>query len=173
MAAASSNSTRDVVARPWETLNIFCPSDLRLGSNLHSRAWIEIRKRSRKVPINLQQAIEAGERLALDYLGEVGREIGHRLSGLIDLIDPEVVIFGGEAVRFGPALIEPLVATVRETSFATPPPIEIDWDNNVWSRGASALAIQQFFDFESTAGFEREGGTRPSRGFPAGRRGAG
>ena len=37
MAAASSNSTRDVVARPWETLNIFCPSDLRLGSNLHSR----------------------------------------------------------------------------------------------------------------------------------------
>ncbi|TRC83241.1 ROK family protein [Mesorhizobium sp. WSM4310] len=116
----------------------------------------------RSVPSFLQQAIEPGERLALDYLGEVGREIGHRLSGLIDLIDPEVVIVGGEAARFGPALIEPLLATVRESSFATPPPIEIDWDNNVWSRGASALAIQQFFDFESTAGFERESGTRPT-----------
>ena len=36
-------------------------------------------------------------------------------------------------------------------SFVPPPPIEMDWENNVWSRGASALAIQQFFGFESAA----------------------
>lgn len=136
--------------------------DRRLTEPAMVSAWMEIRKRSRRAPAELQQASEAGEGLALDYLGEVGREIGRRLSGLIDLIDPEVVIVGGEAVRFGPALIDPLVATVKESSFATPPPIEIDWDNNVWSRGASALAIQQFFDFESIAGFERESGTRPT-----------
>ncbi|TGQ77235.1 MULTISPECIES: ROK family transcriptional regulator [unclassified Mesorhizobium] len=140
--------------------------DRRLSEPAMDSAWIEISKRSRKLPADLQQAIEAGERLALDYLSEVGREIGHRLSGLIDLIDPEVVIVGGEAVRFGPALIEPLIAAVRESSFATPPPIEIDWDNNVWSRGASALAIQKFFDFEGTAGFERESGARPTGNEP-------
>ncbi|MBB6408942.1 ROK family transcriptional regulator [Mesorhizobium sangaii] len=136
--------------------------DRRLTEPAMVSAWMEIRKRSRRAPAELQQAAEAGEGLALDYLSEVGREIGRRLSGLIDLIDPEVVIVGGEAVRFGPALIDPLVATVKESSFATPPPIEIDWDNNVWSRGASALAIQQFFDFESIAGFERESGTHPT-----------
>lgn len=131
--------------------------DRRLSEPAMVSAWMEIRKRSRKAPADLQQAAETGEGLALDYLSEVGREIGRRVSGLIDLIDPEVLIVGGEAVRFGPSLINPLIATVKESSFATPPPIEIDWDNNVWSRGASALAIQQFFDFESIAGFEREG----------------
>lgn len=79
---------------------------------------------------------------------------------MIDLVDPEVVIVGGEAVRFGPALVDPLVNTVRESSFEKPPAVEIDWDNNVWSRGAAALAIQQFFDFESTAGFERKANAR-------------
>ncbi|MDX8501803.1 hypothetical protein RFM99_25735 [Mesorhizobium sp. VK4C] len=46
---------------------------------------------------------------------------------MIDLVEPEIVIIGGEAVRFGRALFDPLIAVVKETSFETPPPVEVDW----------------------------------------------
>lgn len=45
-----------------------------------------------------------------------------------------------------------MIEAVKQYSFEVPPPIEIDWENNIWSRGASALAIQKFFDFESADG---------------------
>ncbi|WP_352547719.1 MULTISPECIES: ROK family transcriptional regulator [unclassified Mesorhizobium] len=134
--------------------------DRRLSEPAIVRAWQEIRKRSPKTPVDLQQAAAKCDRLALEYLREVGCDIGRRVTAMIDLVDPEVVIVGGEAVRFGPALVDPLVNTVRESSFEKPPAVEIDWDNNVWSRGTAALAIQQFFDFESTAGFERKANAR-------------
>ncbi|WP_082407733.1 ROK family transcriptional regulator [Mesorhizobium sp. 1M-11] len=118
------------------------------------RGWQELRG---KGPGNdLQEAAANGDPLAVVYLGKVGREIGERLVSMIDLVDPEVVIVGGEAVRFGKALIDPLARAVKENSFGTPPPLEVDWDNDVWLRGASALAIQKFFDFESAAGYQRK-----------------
>ena len=105
---------------------------------------------------DLLAAVERGDPLASAYLGKIGREIGERLIGMIDLVDPDVVVVGGEAVRFGKALIDPLARAVKENSFGSPPPLEVDWDNNVWLRGASALAIQKFFDFESAAGHQRK-----------------
>jgi hypothetical protein len=39
-----------------------------------------------------------------------------------------------------------------EFTLAPAPRLEIDWTNDIWSRGAAALAIQSFFDFESVAG---------------------
>jgi predicted NBD/HSP70 family sugar kinase len=90
----------------------------------------------------------------LSYLEALGTEIGARLAMMVDLVDPEIVIVGGEAVRFGKALMDPLIESVRARSFENPPPVEIDWDNDIWSRGAAVLAIQKFFDFESAAGVE-------------------
>lgn len=116
--------------------------------------WQELR--GEKPGNDLQEAAANGDPLAITYLGKVGREIGERLVSMIDLVDPEVVIVGGEAVRFGKALIDPLAMAIKENSFGSPPPLEADWDNNVWLRGASALAIQQSFDFESAAGYRRK-----------------
>lgn len=130
--------------------------DLRLSEPAMVRTWQKMCKTSPSLPPDLQQAALMANPAALEYLGGVGREIGRRLVSIIDLIDPEVVVIGGEAVRFGSALIAPLANVVKETSFGALPPVEIDWDSEVWSRGASALAIQQFFDFESMAGFEKE-----------------
>lgn len=117
------------------------------------RGWRELR--GPEAP-DLQEAAANGDPLATIYLGKIGREIGERLVSMIDLVDPAVVIVGGEAVRFGRALVDPLARAVRENSFGTPPPLEVDWGNNVWLRGASALAIQKFFDFESAAGYQRK-----------------
>lgn len=116
------------------------------------RGWQELRGAGD----DLQEAVVNGDPLAVTYLGKIGREIGERLVSMIDLVDPEVVVVGGEAVRFGKALFDPLARAVEENSFGMPPPLEVDWDNNVWLRGASALAIQKFFDFESAAGYQRK-----------------
>ncbi|MEZ2221589.1 ROK family protein [Rhizobium sp. RCC_161_2] len=123
------------------------------------RAWGQIRESGSSDPLpaaDLELAAAQGDPRANAYLNKVGHDIGLRLVTMIDLIDPEVVIVGGEAIRFGSPLVEPIISIVRECCFETPPPVEIDWENNVWSRGASALAIQQFFDFESTGAFEND-----------------
>ena len=117
------------------------------------RQWTELwAENTTQGPAGLQEAAETGNRQAVNLLETIGRDIGIRLVGMIDLVDPEVVIVGGEAIRFGRALIDPMIEAVKQFSFEAPPPIEIDWDNNIWSRGASALAIQKFFDFESASG---------------------
>ncbi|CAN7546122.1 ROK family transcriptional regulator [Pararhizobium sp. LjRoot255] len=117
------------------------------------RQWAELcATNAVQGPAGLQEAMEAGDTQAVAFLGSIGRDIGLRLVGMIDLVDPEVVIVGGEAIRFGRALIDPMTEAVKRFSFEVPPPIEIDWENNIWSRGASALAIQKFFDFESASG---------------------
>lgn len=103
-------------------------------------------------PEDLARAIAAEIPAAIAFARDSGQEIGRRLAGMIDLVDPEVVIIGGESVRFGPTLIMPILEAVKAYSFAAPPPVEVDWENNVWSRGASALATQHFFDFESMQG---------------------
>jgi predicted NBD/HSP70 family sugar kinase len=117
------------------------------------RRWSELRATDAgQKPVGLQEAAESVDPQAVELLGSIGRDIGIRLVGMIDLVDPEVVIVGGEAIRFGKALIDPMIEAVKQYSFEVPPPIEIDWENNIWSRGASALAIQKFFDFESASG---------------------
>lgn len=126
----------------------------RLSESGIIRGWRELR--GEVSGGDLQEAAACGDPLAVTYLGGIGREIGERLVSMIDLVDPEVVIVGGEAVRFGKALMDPLAKAVRENSFGTPPQLEVDWDNTVWLRGASALAIQKFFDFESAAGHQRK-----------------
>ncbi|ESX90841.1 ROK family protein [Mesorhizobium sp. M0830] len=118
------------------------------------KAWQDIRARNvGESPADLQEAALAGDPRAVAYLGQTGHDIGMRLVTMIDLVDPEVVIVGGEAIRFGKSLVDPMIAAIQEYCFETPPPVEVDWENNIWSRGASALAIQQFFDFEQASGW--------------------
>jgi predicted NBD/HSP70 family sugar kinase len=118
-----------------------------------SAEWREV---AASLPIECPRDLEAAaleaHSEALSFLKERGKEIGQRLVSMIDLIDPEVVVLGGEAVKFGRHLFDPLVETVRALCFGAPPPLEIDWENNVWSIGASALATQHFFDFERSEG---------------------
>lgn len=126
--------------------------DRRLSERAMVHIWGEICAQHPEAPKDLQEAVQAGHSLALDFLRQAGTEIGNRVAMMVDLVDPEVVILGGEAIRFGRALVDPMTESIQAYSFEAPTPVEIDWDNNVWSRGAAALAIQKFFDFESAEG---------------------
>ena len=97
-------------------------------------------------------ALAAGESAAIAVAGEAGTGIGRHLAALVNITDPEVIVFGGEAVALGEAFLGPLRQALAANTFRTPPNILPDWEDNSWARGAAALVTQKLFDFETTAG---------------------
>jgi len=52
-------------------------------------------------------AARAGDAEAIAILAEVGRRLGEGIAGLINILDPEVVVIGGGAIQAGDLLLEP------------------------------------------------------------------
>jgi predicted NBD/HSP70 family sugar kinase len=105
-----------------------------------------------KTAEQLASAAEGGDPIARKILREAGVRLGRQIAGLVNLFDPEMIVFGGEGVRFGRHLFDPLRKVLDEVSYPGTPRIATDWDGTGWPRGAAALAIQHFFNFEATGG---------------------
>lgn len=97
-------------------------------------------------------ALERREPEIVDLLQKAGSSIGKSLANLVNITDPEVIVFGGEAVSFGEALLGPLRSALLKHTFRVPPPLLPDWEDNSWARGAAALVTQKLFDFETSSG---------------------
>lgn len=104
-------------------------------------------------------AAQAGDAEAIGLLAEAGEGIGRALGDFCNIVDPEAIVVGGEAVVFGDLLFDPMRAVLERYVLSTPPPIRPDWSDNSWARGAAALATQQLFDFEAVSGNIRAGGS--------------
>lgn len=82
---------------------------------------------------------------------DAGERIGMQLANLVNLLNPELIVIGGEGVRFGDALIRPLRAALRTHSYtglAENLPVVVEpWGDEVWARGAASLAVSRTFDF--------------------------
>jgi glucokinase len=52
-------------------------------------------------------AAQRGDRVAIGVLAEVGRRLGEGIAGLVNVLDPEIVVVGGGAVEAGDLLLEP------------------------------------------------------------------
>jgi predicted NBD/HSP70 family sugar kinase len=77
-----------------------------------------------------------------------GSRIGRHLADLVNLIDPGVIVVGGESVQFAEALLGPIREAMEQNVFFAKPPFLPDWAPGAWARGAAALATQNIFDFE-------------------------
>lgn len=62
-------------------------------------------------PVVVAQAAQADDELALELIGETGEYLGIWLGGMINLLDPEIIIIGGGLSSIG----EPLFRSIRET----------------------------------------------------------
>lgn len=96
----------------------------------------------------LLAALATGDRAAEEVLGRAGEAIGRHLASFVAVVDPEIIVVGGEAVAFGEALFGPMRAALARLTLQHPPPLRPDWDDAAWARGAAALATQHVFDFE-------------------------
>jgi predicted NBD/HSP70 family sugar kinase len=118
------------------------------------QSWAERNPATRGKDIaDFAAAVAGGEPAARAVIEDAALRLGRHVANLANVFDPEVIVFGGEGVRFGRHLIEPLRKVLGEVCYSGAPPIAIDWEGTGWARGAAALAVQHFFNFEATGGY--------------------
>jgi predicted NBD/HSP70 family sugar kinase len=118
------------------------------------RSWVERDPSAEGRDIAaLATAVAAGEPAARAVIEDAAERLGRHVANLVNVFDPEIVVFGGEGVRFGRYLIEPVRQLLEAICYSGAPPVAIDWEGTGWSRGAAALAVQHFFNFEATGGY--------------------
>jgi predicted NBD/HSP70 family sugar kinase len=108
-------------------------------------------------PDALTAAADGGDPTARAILADAGTRIGVALSGLVNVLSPQLVILSGEGMRNQDHLEPPLRAALHAHVF--PPLTGFDllidpWEDTKWARGAAALVLQAFFSAgrESTNG---------------------
>lgn len=68
---------------------------------------------------DLEDAALKGDPLALQVTGEAGTHLGTALAGLLNLMNPAVVILGGDMTRLGDLLLDPLRERVRNRTLVS------------------------------------------------------
>lgn len=101
----------------------------------------------------LAAAANSGDPCARQVLRESGLRLGRHVAALVNVFNPEMIVFGGEGVRFGRHLFDPLKEILAEVCYPGSPPVAFDWEQDSWQRGAAALAVEHFFNFEATGGY--------------------
>ncbi len=61
----------------------------------------------------------AGDTVARELVDEVGQYLGIAVAGLLNLLNPAIVVLGGEITGVGDLLLDPLRATVRSRALST------------------------------------------------------
>ncbi|WP_152193522.1 ROK family protein [Georgenia subflava] len=95
---------------------------------------------------DLVELVRSGDRVAVQSVRQAGREIGAVLAGLVNLLNPSVIVIGGVVAAVG----EHLLAGIRESVYSRSLPLATQHLRIVGSRtegragvlGASALVTQ-------------------------------
>jgi predicted NBD/HSP70 family sugar kinase len=103
----------------------------------------------------LRAAADAGEAGAASIFSEAGHLLGRSLAGLVQALDPELVVLLGEgtaawphwAFGFEPAFRAALLPRRRGIGVAVE-----SWQDESWAQGAAALVLATPFDAEGVAG---------------------
>jgi predicted NBD/HSP70 family sugar kinase len=63
--------------------------------------------------VSIEDAALAGDTLALRLVHEAAENLGRAVAGLLNLMNPSLVVLGGGLARLGDVLLEPLRETIR------------------------------------------------------------
>jgi glucokinase len=94
------------------------------------------------------EAAQRGDEAARRIVAEVGRRLGQGIAGLVNVIDPQVVVVGGGAIVAGDLLLEPARVAFREAVEGPEyrpgvPLVAADLGNDAGAVGAAALALEE------------------------------
>lgn len=111
----------------------------------------------------------AGNRATLDILDEAGSILGLQLANLVNLLEPSLVIIGGEGAPllnlFRASLMNALERHCFAGLFDDVRLVIEPWDDYSWARGAAGLLLQQTFSPFQQSTFV-ETGRIPTNGRP-------
>jgi predicted NBD/HSP70 family sugar kinase len=97
----------------------------------------------------LMTLAEAGEPRAIDIYGAAGAVLGRAVSGLVNVLAPERVLFSGEGTRAWRWLEPAFEKELRAHLFpaASDVQVEVDpWDDTKWAVGAASLVLRATFN---------------------------
>jgi predicted NBD/HSP70 family sugar kinase len=102
----------------------------------------------------LQAQAESGNALAQDIFRGAGQPLGRIVAGLVQVLDPEIVIVSGEGTRvwshWKPGFEQSFRAALTSDRRSIPVIVE-SWEDESWARGAAALvASTPFYSSESS-----------------------
>jgi glucokinase len=94
------------------------------------------------------QAAKQGDEAAKAILAEVGRRLGQGIAGLVNVLDPEVVVVGGGAIVAGDLLLDPardaFLDAVEGPEYRPRVPIvPAELGNDAGAVGAATLALEE------------------------------
>ena len=91
----------------------------------------------------------AGDATALEVVATAGRKLGTSVANMITLLNPELLIISGEGTELGAPYLDPVVAAVREQTFADQGRhVEVKiqrWGDEAWAVGAATLVLRESF----------------------------
>lgn len=91
----------------------------------------------------------AGDRTAVATIDAAGRKLGIAIANMITLLNPELLIICGEGTELGGTYLDPVVAAVREQTFADQGRhVEVKiqrWGDEAWAVGAATLVLRESF----------------------------
>jgi len=93
-------------------------------------------------------AAKRGDPSAVGGLAEVGRRLGEGIAGLVNILDPDVVVVGGGAIDAGDLLLEPARVACRASVEAPEhrpevPIVPARLGNDAGGIGAALLALEE------------------------------
>jgi len=93
-------------------------------------------------------AAQQGDDVARRILAEVGRRLGEGIAGLVNVLDPEVVVVGGGAIAAGHLLLDPASASFVDAVEAPEhrpevPLVAAAMGNDAGAVGAATLALEE------------------------------
>ena len=94
------------------------------------------------------EAAMQGDGPARRILAEVGRRLGEGIAGLVNVLDPQIVVVGGGAIVAGDLLLEPARAAFTDAVEAPEhrprvPLVAAQLGNDAGAVGAAALALEE------------------------------
>lgn len=94
------------------------------------------------------EAARQGDEPSLRVLSEVGRRLGEGIAGLVNILDPQIVVVGGGAAVAGDLLLEPARAAFLDTVEGPEhrprvPIVAATLGNDAGAVGAAALALEE------------------------------
>ncbi|MEV4012726.1 ROK family transcriptional regulator [Nonomuraea angiospora] len=103
----------------------------------------------------LARAAAGGDAGAREVFAEAGAILGRATAGLINVVDPEVVVVLGEGTADWPLWRASFDAALRAQLYPGRRDISVEvesWDDTSWAQGAAALVLATPFDAAGAAG---------------------
>jgi predicted NBD/HSP70 family sugar kinase len=99
---------------------------------------------------DLQKLAEEGDPGSVGVYVSAGEMLGRGIANLINVFNPELIIVGGEGVRAGDLIFEPMCDSIAKNvmpGLVDDTEIKIElWNDDAWARGAAGLVLRELFE---------------------------